>query len=326
MPKNKNMRVERRVLADGTIKEYRYHRAKRQSPAECTVRAAIAAWQRSPEWELLSPATAALHVRYIEPLFLALGAARLAHVRTPNLLTIRDQVVRQSGHGAARRYCAAAGKLFSWAVDREMIAHSPAVRLTRNLTLGSLPTWTEEQARKAMSLLPEHYRRVVVLAYHTGQRRGDLCAMRWSDYDGSAISVRQQKTGAELSIPVNPELKAELCAWRMDATAVTILQMADGRPWRPHTISRKLPGLLERIGLPLGLNVHGLRKLAAVRLAEAGCTAHEIASITGHRTLAMVQHYTEAARQRTLADVAMLRLDQVHKRHKNPLSHEKSKS
>src|SRR5262245_40005924 len=39
----------------------------------------------------------------------------------------------------------------------------------------------------------------------------------------------------------------------------------------------------DRAGLP-NCSAHGLRKAAARRLAEAGCTAHEIGAITGHIT------------------------------------------
>ena len=62
---------------------------------------------------------------------------------------------------------------------------------------------------------------------------------------------------------------------------------------------------------PIGLkghNLHGLRKLAAVRLAEAGCSAHEIAAITGHSSLDQVALYTREADQARLAKAAILRL------------------
>jgi len=52
-------------------------------------------------------------------------------------------------------------------------------------------------------------------------------------------------------------------------------------------------------------SAHGLRKAAARRLAEAGCTAHEIAAITGHASLNEVQRYTRAADQQKLAASAM---------------------
>jgi integrase len=48
-----------------------------------------------------------------------------------------------------------------------------------------------------------------------------------------------------------------------------------------------------------------LRKATARRLAEAGCTTHEIAAITGHATLSEVQRYTKAANQIRLARAAM---------------------
>jgi integrase len=58
-----------------------------------------------------------------------------------------------------------------------------------------------------------------------------------------------------------------------------------------------------------GLNVHGLRKLAAATLAECGCSANEIAAITGHDTLGMVTLYTASAEQERLAESAVRRLD-----------------
>ena len=47
------------------------------------------------------------------------------------------------------------------------------------------------------------------------------------------------------------------------------------------------------------------RKAASVRLAEAGCTPHEIAAITGHATLSELVRYTRAVDQRRLAEAAV---------------------
>jgi hypothetical protein len=51
-----------------------------------------------------------------------------------------------------------------------------------------------------------------------------------------------------------------------------------------------------------------LRKAAARRLAEAGCTQHEIAAITGHASLKEIVRYTKAADQRRLATTAMKKM------------------
>ncbi|KAB2656594.1 tyrosine-type recombinase/integrase [Brucella tritici] len=50
---------------------------------------------------------------------------------------------------------------------------------------------------------------------------------------------------------------------------------------------------------------HGLRKAAASRLAEFGCTEREIMAITGHTTSKEVDRYAKSARQKVLAKSAM---------------------
>jgi integrase len=55
-------------------------------------------------------------------------------------------------------------------------------------------------------------------------------------------------------------------------------------------------------------SAHGLRKAAATRLANAGCSVNQIAAITGHRSLGEVAHYTKAADQERLARQALTML------------------
>ena len=50
------------------------------------------------------------------------------------------------------------------------------------------------------------------------------------------------------------------------------------------------------------------RKAAARRLAEAGCTVHEIAAITGRTTLKEVERYTKAVDRERLARSAKARM------------------
>lgn len=73
-----------------------------------------------------------------------------------------------------------------------------------------------------------------------------------------------------------------------------------------------------KAGLPERCVTHGLRRAAARRLAEAGCSANEIAAITGHASLEEVARYTKAAEQRKLARSAMDRL--VQEQHGIPTS------
>ncbi|WP_456664555.1 tyrosine-type recombinase/integrase [Bradyrhizobium sp. LB13.1] len=53
---------------------------------------------------------------------------------------------------------------------------------------------------------------------------------------------------------------------------------------------------------------HGVRKAACRRLAEAGCTALEIMSITGHTDIREIERYCRAAERKGLAATAMTKL------------------
>jgi hypothetical protein len=61
---------------------------------------------------------------------------------------------------------------------------------------------------------------------------------------------------------------------------------------------------------------HGLRKNAAIALAEAMCRPQQIAAVTGHRSWKMIQHYTAAADQKKLAEQAIRRLEVAQSRTK----------
>jgi integrase len=89
-----------------------------------------------------------------------------------------------------------------------------------------------------------------------------------------------------------------------------IIARADGRKWNERHFSTLFREHLDAIGLD-HLHFHGLRKTTAKALAEAGATTKEIAAITGHRTLSMVELYTEQAEQKKLAISAISKLDGV---------------
>lgn len=116
------------------------------------------------------------------------------------------------------------------------------------------------------------------------------------------LQVRQQKTGAELSIPVHATLAATIAETPSDH--LTFLTTQFGQPFAAAGFGNWFRERCNEAGLP-HCSAHGLRKAAARRLAEAGCTEHEIAAITGHASLREVARYTKAADQKRLAVAAM---------------------
>lgn len=137
---------------------------------------------------------------------------------------------------------------------------------------------------------------------NTGQRRGDLCRMGWRHISAETLTVKQSKTEAVVAIPIVPELRAVLDALPRDR--LTFLATGTGAPFTAAGFGNWFREAVRSAKLSDELSLHGLRKAAARRLAEAGCTTHEIASITGHRTLSEVERYTRSAEQARLARAA----------------------
>jgi hypothetical protein len=58
-------------------------------------------------------------------------------------------------------------------------------------------------------------------------------------------------------------------------------------------------------------SLHGIRKIAAQRCAEAGATVHELNAIFGWTGMKMALRYTEAADRKRLAATGMAKLQQA---------------
>src|SRR5262249_14250247 len=139
----------------------------------------------------------------------------------------------------------------------------------------------------------------------TAQRRGDVVKMGRQHIRDGVMTVRQTKTGTTLAIPVHAELQAAI-----DATPLghlTLLVTKTGKSYGANDFSEQFRKWCDDADLLPRCTPHGLCKAACRRLAEAGCSANEIAAISGHKTLREVQRYTDAADQARLARNAMAR-------------------
>ena len=116
------------------------------------------------------------------------------------------------------------------------------------------------------------------------------------------MHFRQLKTGAELSIPVHADLEAIIA--ESAAGQMTFLTTEFGKPFTAAGFGNWFREQCDMANLR-HCSAHGLRKAAARRLAEAGCTEHEIATITGHASLREIARYTKAVDQKKLATAAM---------------------
>jgi integrase len=170
---------------------------------------------------------------------------------------------------------------------------------------GEIHSWSETEIEQfeARHEIGSRARLALALLLYTAQRRGDVVRMGRQHIRDGMLTVRQEKTGQALEIPVHPALRSILAATPGDH--LTFLVASTGKPFSPAGFGNLFREWCEEADLPKACSAHGLRKAACRRLAEAGCSEHQIASISGHKTLSEVQRYTRAARQSQLARAAM---------------------
>jgi integrase len=186
---------------------------------------------------------------------------------------------------AARNLLAVIRLLMKFAIDAGIRADDPTLGVKHaKIKTAGFRTWEEEDiaAFEAAHPIGTRARLALALLLGTGQRRSDVVRMGRQHVRGNKISVKQSKTGKALMIPIGDELRVAI-----DATPTDHLTFLTTMHGRPFTAAGS--------GLPNGLSAHGLRNAVCRRLAEAGCSEKQIAAVSGHKTLRMVQHYTSTS-------------------------------
>jgi integrase/recombinase XerD len=98
-------------------------------------------------------------------------------------------------------------------------------------------------------------------------------------------------------------LQAEIDA--MPRSHLTFIVTAYGKPRSKFGLGTDFAKWATDAGLPGHCRLHGLKKAGMTRLANSGNTAHELMSISGHKTIEEVKRYTEEFNRRMLASSGM---------------------
>jgi integrase len=191
--------------------------------------------------------------------------------------------------------------LMGYALAQSLVDMDPtsAVKTKPMRDTGGFKTWTTHciEQYRGHHKLGTRARLAFELLLGTMQRRSDVVRLGRQHIQNGVLSLRQSKTGAQVDIPVLPELAEAIRA--MPQLHLTFLTTEAGKPFTAKGFGNWFRLQCDACGVPM--SAHGLRKAGATRLAEAGCTDHEIASWGGWTTLKEVQRYTKAANRKRLA-------------------------
>jgi integrase len=148
----------------------------------------------------------------------------------------------------------------------------------------------DELARLLRALEPTGRRNpwmqpLVQLALETAMRRGELLSLRWSDIDlsGRTATLWQTKNADKRVVPLSSRAIAVLQSMPRNIGGVVF-------PINGFTVSAAFDRALDRAGIR-DFHFHDLRHMAVTELSKRLPNLIELAAVSGHRSLKMLQRY-----------------------------------
>lgn len=301
--------------------------AKRETPADLrrpqtnTLRWLCSQYFASPEFQQLAPSTQTVRRQLVEHCLkepIAPGVREtfadfpLDRITPKAIRALRNR--KKDTPAAANSRVSAFRLIFGWGLENEpdAVESNPArdVKYLKGEP-GGYHSWTVEEVRQFEKRHPigTRARLALALLLYTSQRRSDVVRLGPANVFDGWLRFTQQKGSrhkpVDMEIPIAAALQRVL-----DESPVgkeTFLETSRGKPFAVASFGNWFRKRCDEANLP-HCSAHGLRKAAAAMLAEAGASDREIMAITGHVTSKEIDRYTRGARQRVLANKAMLRL------------------
>lgn len=223
--------------------------------------------------------------------FGALNATPIDQIKRADVVRALDTIIADGAPTRANRALAAIKKLMNWCIDRAMIETSPVAALrapTKEIARDRVLTDEEMIASwhaGASEGFPfEHFLKLLIL---TGQRRGEVAGMRWSELDLEkgiwTLPAKRAKNATSHIVPLAP-------------LAIFILKSVprflDSDLVFTTTGTSPISGfgrLKERLDIAVGLDAedwrfHDLRRTMATNMAIMRIQPHIIEAVLNHKT------------------------------------------
>jgi integrase len=291
------------------------------SPNKLTLGEYLTTWINEVHANQLKVTTLERYKRVIDKYLVPeLGAIKLQDLRPSHVQGLYTSLLTRStvtGNPLSPQTVTLIGavlkKAIKYAVDVDgLIAVNPVNRVPLPKGKGTIPTpWTIQELNTFLDVARSHrlfffFR----LSAFTGARRGELLALNWSDFDGTAITISKNRitagkevveqnstkggTNGQRRVPLDREtielfnvhrinqLKERIALGENWQETGYVFVQENGLPLYPHTPSDLFKKLLNKAGLR-ATRLHDQRHLHATELLRLGEPLHVVANRLGHR-------------------------------------------
>lgn len=260
-------------------------------------------WRDSSDWHMTASSTKRQRDNILSHILDNNGTLPFVQVDEAAIISGRER--RMKTPFAANNYLKTMRGLFGWAKEKRLIAHNPAanVKLLSRITSGHEP-WTDDDVAKFREHWPLGTRQRVSLEvlFWTGLRRGDAVRLGRQHVGRDGIArLKAEKTGKALSVPLAGLLLEALKAG--PTGDLTFIVGSTGQSYAKESFGTRFRKWCDAAGV--SKSAHGLRKLAAIQVAEGGGSELQLQSLFGWSTNEQSGVYTRNARREQMAVEAM---------------------
>ncbi len=196
--------------------------------------------------------------------------------------------------------------LMNYCISIGLVEFNPMSRIKKRKHQPKSIVWTKDQVELFVETAFSQFKwrnigLLALMCYEWGQRPIDIRNLTWDnvDLDEGVVQIKQTKRGAEVELPIPPNLIAMLTEqkgdWDFQPYVVPHHRASDGA-YRPLTVSQ-MTGLLAEVKaiacLPDELRVGDLRKTAIVQMIESEVDQLAIQSVTGHKNVSSLNPYNK---------------------------------
>lgn len=178
-------------------------------------------------------------------------------------------------------------RMLNLAIDWGYLSKNPVckVRFFSEKENERVRVLTEDEESRLLRCCPDYLRTILLVALHTGMRRGEILNMKWSEVDFSTNDIRipHSKGGRPRFIPVNQTLKGILLGLQENnPKGVQIF------PYK--NIRMDFERACRQAEL-VDFSFHDLRRTFGTRLLERGVNIVTISRYYGHSSVLVTQRY-----------------------------------
>lgn len=210
-------------------------------------------------------------------------------IKRGDVVKVLDEMMAAGMGTGTNRALAAIKKLFSWCVDRGTIEvnpvaalKSPAKETSRDRVLTSAEIIACWQAAENEGFPFEQFAKLVIL---TGQRRGEVAEMEWTEIDFEratwTIPAQRAKNAKQHVVPLAP-LAVLLLESLPRFVGSDFVFTTTGRS--PISGFGRLKARLEKASGADDWRLHDIRRTVATNMAVLGIQPHVIESVLNHKS------------------------------------------